>query len=274
MKSVIRFAFALVLFSGLAAADTISSISVGFNGTAIKGGDYIWFSAVFKPSTTLGSTATGPVTLYEKKGSITFTANSQTYTIPVPDATITFASTNSLATVTYGANGWTEKLPTSSLLSGNEFLDGVAFQIPAAGLPAGIKPVTWTASFSTSDPMFSVNWQMAAAVYTSGCVANYATSGVKPVDSTSMSSYKNSDHAGTPETCVHPLTKSATNIVIGGATGGGGSNYTGSYSGTFKFTPNTPTPPPPPKVPEPGTLVLFGTGLMGTAAAVRRKLQR
>ena len=268
-----RIALLVVLLSGLATADTISSISVGFNGTKLPGGDYIWFSSVFKPSIPLGTVATGPVTLYEKHGTISFTVNSHTYTITVPDATITFASTNSLATVVYGANGWTEKLPTSNLLSGNEFLDGVAFQIPAEGLPGGIKNVTWSASFSTNDPIFSVNWQIAAAIYTNNCVANYANSGVKPVDSTSMSSYKDSDHAGTPETCVHPLVKSPTNIVIGGATGGGGSNYTGSYSGTLRFTPNRFTPPPP-QVPEPGTLALMGSGLFGLAGLVRRRRRR
>ena len=47
---------------------------------------------------------------------------------------------------------------------------------------------------------------------------------VKPVDDNDASSYRNSDHAGTPEFFEDD--------VIGGARGGGGSNYTGSYSGT------------------------------------------
>jgi len=40
----------------------------------------------------------------------------------------------------------------------------------------------------------------------------------------SASIYKNSDHAGTPE--------NFKTFVVGGATGGGGSNFTGSYSAT------------------------------------------
>src|SRR5580700_233016 len=41
--------------------------------------------------------------------------------------------------------------------------------------------------------------------------------------------YSNSDHAGTPETYKA--------FVTGGATGGGGSNWTGSYSSTASVSP-------------------------------------
>jgi hypothetical protein len=52
---------------------------------------------------------------------------------------------------------------------------------------------------------------------------------VKPVDDNKASIYQNSDHAGTPEYFQ--------TYVIGGATGGGGSNFTGSYSATAAVTP-------------------------------------
>ena len=48
--------------------------------------------------------------------------------------------------------------------------------------------------------------------------------GVKPCDDNKASQYQNSDHCGTPE--------AYKNYVIGGGCGGGGSNYTGSGSGT------------------------------------------
>jgi len=72
-----------------------------------------------------------------------------------------------------------------------------------------------------------VNWQWAAAVYTNFS-SDYSLLGVKPVDDNKKNPYLNSDHAGTPEN-FKPF-------VIGGATGGGGSNYTGDYSATKSFT--------------------------------------
>ena len=91
-------------------------------------------------------------------------------------------------------------------------------------LPGGIQNVTWDGNL-VSNKMVSVNWQWAAAVYpTSQFSTNYNALGVKPVDDNQTSQYRNSDHAGTPE--------NFKNDVIGGATGGGGSNYTGSLSAT------------------------------------------
>lgn len=81
--------------------------------------------------------------------------------------------------------------------------------------------MTWTGNFSATAP-FSLNWQWAAGVYTSFSSDNNAL-GVKPIDAGSGSLYMNSDHAGTPE--------DFKSSVIGGARGGG-SNFTGSYSGT------------------------------------------
>jgi hypothetical protein len=69
----------------------------------------------------------------------------------------------------------------------------------------------------------NVNWQWAAAVYTNFTTA-YNALGVKPVDDKVQNPYLNADHAGTPENFKQ--------FVIGGATGGGASNYTGSLSST------------------------------------------
>jgi hypothetical protein len=95
--------------------------------------------------------------------------------------------------------------------------------VPASGLPGGIKDVIWQATFSSNTSGLTVNWQWGAAVYTNFST-KYNDLGVKPVDDNKASKYKNSDHAGTPEDFKA--------YVIGGARGGGGSNFTGSYSAT------------------------------------------
>ena len=117
---------------------------------------------------------------------------------------------------------WTTTLPITNL-SENSFLDAVEFQVPVGGLPGGIGPVTWQGTFSSSSAAsLTVQWKWAAAVYFQFST-NYNALGVKPVDD-NASVYGNSDNAGTPE--------DFKTYVIGGATGGGGSNFTGSYSGT------------------------------------------
>jgi hypothetical protein len=87
--------------------------------------------------------------------------------------------------------------------------------------------VTWSGTFVSDTAGVQVKWKWAAAAY-SNFSNNYNLLGVKPVDDNHASQYQNSDHAGTPENFKA--------YVIGGARGGGGSNYTGSYSGTKSVT--------------------------------------
>lgn len=93
--------------------------------------------------------------------------------------------------------------------------------------------MTWSGVIVLDSPTANLQWQWAAAVYTSFNSDNNAL-GVKPVDDTKASLYKNSDHAGTPE--------NFKTRVTGGATGGGASNYTGSYSGTGSVGPCSSPP--------------------------------
>ena len=217
-----------LLFTSLAYAsyqECTSTISANFNGTAINQGDYIWFTGAFKVSG-LGS---GPTALYVSHASISFVANGTTYTIHVPSSAITFSSANTLATTEFGqlhplflGKGWKTQLQLSGL-AGNDLMTAVQFKVPSGGLPGGIKNVAFTATFSSYTVGLTVNWQWAAAVYTS-FDSNDNSLGVKPVDDNKASLYQNSDHAGTPE--------NFKTFVTGGATGGGGSNFTGSLSGT------------------------------------------
>ena len=102
------------------------------------------------------------------------------------------------------------------------FLTGVAYKVPAA-ISGGVKSVNWTCTARSDSGSVSTQWKWAAAVYTQ-FNSDPNACGVKPDDSNNLDQYCNSDHAGTPENCK--------GYVTGGACGGGGSNWTGSYSGT------------------------------------------
>lgn len=210
-----------------------SSIGSNFNGTAIPAGRSIWFSSVVKVSG-----LTGPTRVFLRSATVQFTAAGNTYNVPVPDTTITFSPTAGSATTIYdpSRNEWLTTVPSSGL-AGNTFLSGVTLPVPVGGLPGGINPVTWSGTFYSDSSTVSVNWQWAAAVYTS-FGTDYRALGVKPVDDNSASQYKNSDHAGTPE--------SYKTFVTGGARGGGGSNFTGSYSATASVIPINQVPNYPP----------------------------
>lgn len=139
---------------------------------------------------------------------------------------VTFDPTATTATTTFTGGMWVTRVPSSGL-AGNTFLSALGYMVPA-NIAGGLKNVTWSGTIIPSTTGVSLQWQWAAAVYTTFS-SNYSSLGVKPVDDNKASQYKNSDHAGTPE--------NFTSKVTGGATGGGGSNYTGSYSGTGSVGP-------------------------------------
>jgi hypothetical protein len=189
-----------------------TSCGGSFNGTSIHGGNTLWFNSALKVNG-----------LPKNGATITFTGQTITIggqTISVPDAKIVFSSSVTTATTTFTNGVWVTTVPVN--VSGNVFLSGVAYQLAAAGL-AGAQNVTWSGAIASDTPGLTVNWQWGAAAYT-GFGSSLGSLGVKPVDDTKASSWKNADHAGTPE--------SWGNGVTGGGTGGGGSNYTGSYSST------------------------------------------
>jgi RHS repeat-associated protein len=196
-----------------------------FNGTAIAAGRFLWFSSVMKV-TGVGSQ---PVHLYFNRSQLQFTAGSTTFTLPVPSSKVTIDPAATLATTQFNAATQTWEILLPATFSGNALLGGFGWQVPT-NLPGGINPVTWSASFE-SDANVSVNWQWAAAVYTS-FTADYNALHVKPVDDNTHSNFPNSDPAGTPE--------AFKSFVIGGARGGGGSNFTGSLSGTVAVSPVQP----------------------------------
>ncbi|HLY27578.1 MAG TPA: hypothetical protein VKQ72_14635, partial [Aggregatilineales bacterium] len=167
-----------------------SCIASNFNGTAIGAGRTIWFNSVLH----IQGQITKPVTIYFKNSTLQFSANNTNYNLSAPSAVVTFDPAATSATTSFDAahNQWVTRVPPN--LSGNTFLTGLAFSVPSSGLPGGINPVTWCGDFQTDTPGITVQWQWAAAVYTTFST-NYNALGVKPVDDNQASLYKNSDHA-------------------------------------------------------------------------------
>jgi hypothetical protein len=217
-SSIILLISTAMLFASSATAQTCPSSSTNisnFNGTPIQPGNFIWFNANFTAS---GIPSTG-ATISFTNSTITFTAD-HTYTESVPNAQITFDPTVACASTSFDpmTNTWTTTVPLAG--SDEIFLTGLAFPVPASARVQG--PVTWQGNFASVTPGISVAWKWGAAVYTT-FNPDYTVLGIKPTH-TLACGYQNSDHAGTPE--------AFKDFVTGGARGGGGSNWTGSWSGT------------------------------------------
>jgi hypothetical protein len=214
------------------------SIKYNFNGTQIAfqpigAQNYIWFLS------------DGKVTGLPQNQVATLLVSGQKITIPVnppivvsvPDAIIIFDPAATTATTTFDTvnSVWRSTFPSSGL-AGNLFYSGVAFPVPAPGLPGGIKNVLWSGQFSTETTGLKISWQWHAAAYTK-LTTDYNLLGVKPCDDNKKSIYLNSDLAGTPEGTDPVTLKLWKKFVVGGASGGGGANYTGSGSSTISFPP-------------------------------------
>ena len=230
-SSVTALVSAAILFASSGAAQSTcpspSTNISNFNGTPIEPGSFIWFNANFTAS---GIPSTG-ATIFFTASTITFTAD-QAYTVNVPNAQITFShvacASTSFDTAT---NTWLTTVPLAG--SDEIFLTGVAFPVPSGLASVGGRvqgPVTWQGSFAADTAGITVAWKWGAAVY-KVFSTDYSILGVKPTH-TRACLYNNSDHAGTPEGVDPNSGQSFKDFVIGGARGGGGSNWTGSWSGT------------------------------------------
>jgi len=220
-------------------ACTPHDIKYNFNGTQIifqpTTQGYVWFTSDGK-ITGVPQNQVTTLYIFDQVITIPQTASTPQFTLPVPDSVITFDPAATIATTTFDTVNdlWRMTFPVSGL-SGNLFYGALAFPVPAGGLPGGIKNVDWSGKFSTATPGMSIAWQWHGAAY-SKFTTDYNALKVKPSDDTSKTIYKNSDHAGVPEGADSggKLWKS---YVVGGASGGGGANYTGSGSSTITFPP-------------------------------------
>jgi hypothetical protein len=191
-----------------------------FNATPINGGSFIWFNANFKAT---GIPATG-AKVYFRNSTIQFVAD-KAYSLIVPNAQVTFDPAAVCVTSSYDpiANTFYTTVPVTG--SDEIFLAGRAFAVPDtfAGVGGKVKgSVIWQGTLGSDNLGVSVDWKWGAAVYTNFST-DYNALHILPAHGNSCMA-GGGDHAGTPEAFGQ--------FVTGGARGGGGSNFTGSWSGT------------------------------------------
>jgi hypothetical protein len=144
------------------------------------------------------------------------------YTFPIPNGTVNFSSSCTVASNWFDGTSWHTMLPCGG--DSEIFLQGCA--IPWQSDFANCQSVCWTGAFSCSTPGFSCNWQWGAACYsgsTPGC-GSIAPKACLQTPCPNGQYYKSGDQCGTPENCKP--------YCVAGGTGGGGANCTGSWSGT------------------------------------------
>lgn len=183
-----------------------------FVHSAIATGNDVWFSAsadITPKDSSLPLTVhyTGQWINLQLQG-----GNGIPLQISAPNSEIVFSSTATSATTTFTAGQWVTTVPVG--FTGNVFIGGVAYQVPTGVSLAGAR-VDWTGVFSGTTNSFTLQWQWAAAVYSSlgtglGTSAFYNALGIKPIDASTGSAYLNSNSAGTPENFIANYLSSAT----------------------------------------------------------------
>lgn len=193
------------------ASGTSKGNSSNFNGTAIPDGRYIWFNT----HVDVGNYDINTKIKF-KNSVISFVSDGQTYNLNVPKSELSFLPAGQPASYSYNENSNTNiiKVPVNN--NDDILIGGLAYKVPTGGLPGGIKPVNWQATFSSNKAGVNIAWQWSAAVYTDFST-NYNLLGLNITGT----------HPGTPSNYKQ--------YVKGGARGGGGSNWTGSWSGTVNF---------------------------------------
>ena len=147
---------------------------------------------------------------------VTLTLNGTPYTLP--DGVLVFdSSASSTITTTFSGGKWITTINPKNL-SDEIFFDGAAIPVTAS-VAAGAK-ADLTYNTVSSIQGISFNWQWSAAVYTFW-PADWNQAGIQPYHGGSAGY-----HAGTPTNTT--VQKS----LIQGPRGGGGSNFTGSWSAT------------------------------------------
>jgi len=196
-----------------------SSNASNFNDTPMQGGNFIWFNANF---TAKGIPSSGATISFTNS---TIQLGDTGQTLAVPDAQITFSSSASCASTTFDSisNTWMTTVPIAG--SDEIFLDGLAFLLPGGFRGPSAARSSGKAVSAATFPASPCNGKWGAAVYTH-FTTDYNALQVKASHQNACG-VNNSDHAGTPEGTDTSTGESFKGFVIGGARGGGGSNFTG-----------------------------------------------
>ena len=201
-----------------------------FNGTSVPAGAILWFNSHFKAN----NVPKNGVTIDFTNGNVSFTAGGTSYSLAVPNARITFSPTATCTSTNFDSvtHTWITIVPVSG--DDEIFLTGLAWPIPSGGLPGGANPVNFSGTYSseTNAPGLSIQMQWSAAAY-STFSTDYNALKIKAGHQTACGE-NNGDHAGTPEGADSTNTP-WKHYLIGGPRGGGGSNFTGSWSGTLSI---------------------------------------
>jgi hypothetical protein len=193
-----------------------NSICGNFNSQN-PGSGWLWCNAH------ISGTPGKNVTVFCQNASVTLNCtDGKTYTFPIPNGQIKFSSTCTVGTNWFDGTQWNTTLPCAG--DDQIFLQGCA--IPWQSDFANCQSVCWTGVFSCDTAGFTCNWQWGAACYNNSQPAcgSICPKACHKTSCPNGQYYNSSDNAGCPE--------NTKPYCVGGATGGGGSNCTGSWSST------------------------------------------
>ncbi len=190
------------------------------SGTAIPGSPVSWNSFSAPPGSVVwinahisnpGNVPTNTITTVDFTG-VSLVVNTTTYALP--NGQIVFNPATSTPTTVVNADGsWTTTVnPTTG---GDIFFVGQAIPVDS-NMENGHTCSTLSFATNSSDAALTFQWQWGAAVYTSW--PGNAAANTEPVHA--------AQQAGAP------LNAAVQADLIQGPRGGGGSNFTGSWSGT------------------------------------------
>jgi hypothetical protein len=192
----------------------IGGSPVSWNGFTAPSGSVVWINAYLDAS----NVPTNTITTVDFTG-VTLVVNATSYALP--NGQVVFNPAVSTPTTVVNADGsWTTTVnPT---FKNDIFFDGQAIPVDSNLENGGNGNTGSTLSFSTnsSDSSLQFQWQWGAAVYTSW--PGNAAANIEPVHA--------AQQAGAP------LNPAVEKTLIQGSRGGGGSNFTGSWSGTGQGT--------------------------------------